>query len=135
MLLRAAPLHVDLPDHAVRVVHAGVVPGVPIEAQKRSTLLSIRSLGAHREPIDKRGGVPWGLRYKGPPHIVFGHNAGVRPQFHVWATGIDTGCVYGGALTALVLGEGERVPRDLAARRKHLVVVPAKHEYYSTSGK
>lgn len=134
-LLHDAPLHVDLPEHAVRVVHAGVVPGVPIEAQKQSTLLSIRGLGERGEPIDKRGGVPWGRRYHGPPHIVFGHNAGVHPQLHTWATGIDTGCVYGGALTALVLAEGERVPRDYTVRRAHLVVVPARHEYYMPTGK
>jgi hypothetical protein len=134
-LLHASPLHFDLPEHGVRVVHAGVVPGVPIEAQKRSTLLGIRGLGDHGEPLDRRGGVPWGSRYQGPPHVVFGHNAGVHPQLHPWATGIDTGCVYGGALTGIVLAEGERVPRERWARRKLLVVVPARHEYYMPSGR
>ena len=35
----------------------------------------------------------WASSYRGPPHIVFGHNAMEAPQLHAWATGIDTACV------------------------------------------
>ena len=130
-LLEASPLYVDLPEHDVRVVHAGVVPGVPIEKQERKTLLTIRSVGPRGEALEKRGAVLWGAQYRGSPHIVFGHHARQKPQLHPWATGLDTGCVYGGLLTALVLGDGERIPRNLAARRKLLVQVPAAREYYA----
>jgi hypothetical protein len=133
-LLEATPLHVDLPEHGVRVVHAGVVPGVPFERQKRTALMTIRTLGSHGEAIEKGGKVLWGTRYHGPPHIVFGHYARVEPQLHPWATGLDTGCVYGGTLTALVLSEGQHVPRELPARRRLLVTVPAEREYYVTGG-
>jgi hypothetical protein len=129
-LLEGSPLYVDLPEHNVRVVHAGVVPGVPIEQQKRSTLLTIRTLGARGEPLEKGGSVLWGTRYREAPHIVFGHYARVEPQLHPWATGLDTGCVYGGHLTGLVLDEGEPVPQDVNEREKRLVVVPAAREYY-----
>jgi len=54
------------------------------------------------EIIEKDGIVLWGRRYTGPPHVVFGHNAQLEPQLHPWATGIDTGVVYGERLTALV---------------------------------
>ncbi len=133
-LLAASPLYVDLPEHGVRVVHAGVVPGLPIERQKRSTLLTIRSIGRRGEPLEKGGATLWGARYVGPPHIVFGHYARVTPQLHPWATGLDTGCVYGGALTGLLLGEDQRVPEGLDARRKLLVTVPAAREYYAAGG-
>jgi hypothetical protein len=133
-LLEASPLYVDLPEHNVTVVHAGVVPGLPIEQQKRSTLLTIRTLGPRNEALEKRGNILWGARYKGPRHIVFGHHARAEVQLHPWATGLDTGCVYGGALTGLVLDDGQEVPTDVAARRKLLVAVPAAREYYAPGG-
>jgi Calcineurin-like phosphoesterase len=131
-LLEASPLYVDLVEHEVRVIHAGVVPGIPIEEQERSTLLTIRAVGARGEPLEKRGGVLWGERYRESPHVVFGHNARSEPQLHPCATGLDTGCVYGGYLTALVLDDGQKVPVDTAARRKLMMQVPAAKAYYAT---
>ena len=122
-LLRTAPLWLDLPEHGVRVVHAGVVPGLPIEEQEPDVLLNIRRTGAH-------GGALWGELYAGPPHVVFGHNAVGGLQLHAWATGLDTGCVYGGRLTTLVLDDGERVPRSAAERMRRLRSIPAARAYY-----
>jgi hypothetical protein len=127
--LASTPLWLDLPKHGVRVVHAGVVPGVPFEDQDARTLMRIRTVSANGDPQEKASGVLWGARYKGPPHIVFGHNAGRAPQLHRWATGLDTGCVYGGRLTALVLEEGQQVPPDAKERRELLVSVPALRAY------
>jgi len=126
--LEELPLWLDLPEHQVRVVHAGVVPGVPIERQDPRSLMYMRSLGRSGEAIEERGRVLWGERYQGPPHIVFGHNAQADVQIHAWATGIDTGCVYGGALTAMVLREGESPPR-MIDRRSVLVSVKARRPY------
>jgi hypothetical protein len=124
-------LWLDLPEHGARVVHAGVLPGVLIEEQLKKTLLHVRTVGSNGEPReDKDGRAPWGKEYEGPPHVVFGHNAAPRPQLQPWATGLDTGCVYGGHLTALVLADGQRVPRDLRARRRLLVSVPARRAYF-----
>jgi hypothetical protein len=122
------PLWLDLPEHGVRVVHAGVVPGVAIERQDPKTLLYIRSIAADGRPLEQRDKTLWGERYVGPPHIVFGHNAMPEPQLHPWATGIDTGCVYGGRLTALVLRAGEHPPA-VEHRRDALVSVPARRRY------
>jgi Calcineurin-like phosphoesterase len=126
--LEALPLWIDLPEHEARVVHAGLAPGVPIEQQTPRTLMYVRCLDAAGAPVEKRGAVLWGERYAGPPHVVFGHNARAEPQIHAWATGLDTGCVYGGELTALVLGDGERPPpaRDRASA---LVSVRARRRY------
>lgn len=129
-LIQNAPLSVDLPDHGVRVVHAGVDPYVPFDKQKPGTLLRIRTVP---DLAKKRGErqVLWGERYTGPPHVVFGHNAAPGLQLHPWATGLDTGCVYGGRLTALVLGPGQKVPRSYAARRELLVSEPARRMWFA----
>ncbi len=127
--LEAMPLWRSLPAHALLVVHAGLLPGVAIEAQSARHLLYLRGIDDDGRPTERRDeGTPWGARYVGPPHVVFGHNAQPEPQLHPAATGIDTGCVYGGALTALVLADGERV-RPLPERRDQLVSVPARRAY------
>jgi hypothetical protein len=130
-LLADLPLWIDLPDHGVRVVHAGLAPGVPMERQQPRTMMFIRCLGPGGEPVEQRDGgfVPWAARYDGPPHVVFGHNAASEPQIHPYATGIDTGCVYGGRLTAMVLRAGEHPPRA-PDRRDALVSVPARRAYF-----
>jgi hypothetical protein len=128
--LAALPLWLDLPEHGVRVVHAGVLPGVPIELQEPRTLMYVRSLGPAGEPSEKRGEPLWGARYQGPPHLVFGHNAMEDVQLHEGATGLDTGAVYGNRLTAMVLPDGA-APPPLADRRAVLVSVPSRRRYAS----
>jgi hypothetical protein len=127
-LLQTSRLWADLPEHDVIVVHAGIDPDVPFDKQRPETLMRIRTV---LSPNGRRGErhVLWGSRYDGPPHIVFGHNAAPGLQLHPWATGLDSGCVYGGRLTALVLAPGQKVPRSPAARRKLLVSVPARRVY------
>ncbi len=124
-LLETSPLWFDLPEHGIRVVHAGIVPGVDIEEQEEHHLLHLRAVDEKG-----RGRVLWGAAYDGPPHIVFGHNALEGLQIHPWATGLDSGCVYGRALTALVLDAGESVPIVPAERRRKLVSQPAARVYY-----
>ena len=128
-LLEATPVTHVLEGHRTLVVHAGLVPGVAIEEQDPAMMMRIRSVGARGEAHDHGGAVPWGARWIGPPHVVFGHAASLEPQLHPWATGIDTGCVYGGYLTAMVLGQGQEPP-PIAARRDVLVSVPARRRYF-----
>jgi hypothetical protein len=128
--LEAMPFWLDLPEHDVRVVHAGVLPGHDVTDTSHDALLRMRTIDANGHWSDRRdGGDLWGARYVGPPHVIFGHNAREKPQFHAWATGIDTGCVYGRHLTAVVLDAGEPMPRGEAARAK-LVSVPAHQRYF-----
>src|SRR5580698_5311765 len=133
--LEAMPLWLDLPEHGVRVVHAGVLPGVDIEHMPKDALLRMRTIDSHGAWSDARdGGTLWGALYEGPLHVVFGHNARPLPQLHPWATGIDTGCVYGQRLTGMLLQAGEPVPRGEAARAK-LVDVPARRAYYKSGNR
>lgn len=138
-LLETAPLFVDLPEHGARVVHAGLVPGLAFHAQNPQTLMRIRTVRlqarASRGKRGKAAHVLWGTVYAGPPQVVFGHNAGPGLQLHAWATGLDTGCVYGGHLTAMVLADGQKIPRGLAARRAVLVAERAERVWFAPASR
>ncbi len=101
------------PSHVV--VHGGLVPGVRPEDQAREHLLNLRSIRDDGTPSKRIEGTPWGAAWRGPEHAVFGHDAVRGLQRHPFATGLDTGCVYGRALSALVLPAGEIV--SVLARR------------------
>jgi len=129
LMLEAMPLWIDLPEHNVRVVHAGLIPGTPLERTPAEAMLKVRTIDARGRWSDEPDAGPlWAARYEGPPHVVFGHHARAEPQLHPWATGIDTGCVYGGRLTAAVLGEGEGMPRAHRAAGV-LRSTPARRSY------
>jgi predicted phosphodiesterase len=116
--LEAMPLFLPVRDQNVLVVHAGVVPDCPLERQEEQHLLNMRSIredGSASARLEE--GVRWAERYRGPQHVVFGHDAITGLQRHPHATGLDTGCVYGRALTALILPE------------HRLVSVPAHRVY------
>ncbi len=132
-LLATMPVTHLLTQHRLLVVHAGLVPGVPFEQQDPATMMRIRSVGDHGEARDHGGATPWGLRYVGPPHVAFGHAASLDAQIHPWATGVDTGCVYGGYLTAMVLADGQEPP-PAADRQAVLVSVPARRRYFGGMG-
>ena len=60
---------------------------------------------------------PWADDYRGRPMVVYGHTPIVEPQWQNNTLCIDTGCVFGGKLTAL------RYPE------KEIVSVPALAQY------
>jgi predicted phosphodiesterase len=105
--LEALPLHLRFPELNVLAVHAGLVPGVALEAQREEDLLTLRSLAPDGTPSKRvDGGVPWASLWKGPELVIFGHDAMRGVQRHPHAIGLDSGCVYGGRLTAYALPEG-----------------------------
>ena len=121
--LRSLPLWLRLPELGLLIVHGGIVPSVPLEEHDPELLMNMRTLRpdgtGSRRPED---GVLWGSRWAGPERVVFGHHATAGLQQHPLATGLDTGCVYGKELTALVM------PED------RIVSVPARSAYAPVDG-
>ncbi len=105
--LASLPLYLRLPELNVIAVHAGLVPTVPLQEQRQEHLLNLRSITPDGQPSKRvDGGTPWASHWRGPELILFGHDAMRGLQRHPHAIGLDSGCVYGGRLTAYVLPEG-----------------------------
>jgi bis(5'-nucleosyl)-tetraphosphatase (symmetrical) len=114
-------------DFSTVVVHAGLLPGVPLTEQSIETMTTLRNL-----PSPKQTGAdtaaattPWLEQWDAhlqSCRVIFGHDAlrqlqlGPRTQ----SRGLDTGCVYGGSLTGLVLPGNVLV--QVAARRVYTPV-------------
>jgi diadenosine tetraphosphatase ApaH/serine/threonine PP2A family protein phosphatase len=96
--LQSLPFMIDLGSHLV--VHAGVRPGVPLKHQMASDLTGLRTMGANPSG---REGVPWYEVYRGKRIVLFGHWPAIEPRRAPRAIGLDTGCVYGGRLTAYII--------------------------------
>lgn len=117
------------------VVHGGLVPGVPLEQQDPTAVMSMRSidLGTHvpSKRSKSKGSVHWiklWNKYQrslpagwtnfpsNDPEtlkanesqltVIYGHDSKRGLQLEQYSKGIDTGCVRGGKLTALVLSDG-----------------------------
>jgi len=106
--IAALPLYVDLSPDAV-LVHAGVLPGRTVASTDRDILLRLRSFDAHGRVKYRStaGTTPWANLYgrDDGPFVVFGHSARTKVRRFDNAICIDTGCVYGGFLSAYILEE------------------------------
>lgn len=111
--LSSMPMYVQWED--TLVVHAGLIPGIPLTKQSSKYLLNI---GGEEEPTH------WTSSYRGPYHVIYGHSPtqGGKPRIvsrEGYTTfGIDTGCVYGHRLTAMVI-DSEIHFESVAARKAY----------------
>lgn len=129
--------YIHLPQHNIVVVHAGMRPGVSLRHQTKDDLYYIRYMDSDSKFIslkkisrlgkDATGAHFWTEYWTGPESVVYGHNVHsfetplieeVRPD--VFCYGLDTGCCFGGRLTAMVI------------ETKEIVQVQAKRTYYKS---
>lgn len=130
------PLYVELED--VIAVHAGLKPGILLSDQKKDDLMYLRYTDESRKFISLKtinkvgkeasGAKFWTEFWHGPKSVVYGHNVHdyQRPLIEERAPGVvcyglDTGCCFGGSLTALIW------------ETKEIIQVQAKKVYYQSS--
>ncbi len=86
------PFYLDLPEAVI--VHAGLRPHIPLEKQSKEDLCHLRNL---------EDGNPWHATYTGKKLVVYGHWAREGLCVKENTIGLDSGCVYGKKLSALIL--------------------------------
>ncbi|HEY8095008.1 MAG TPA: metallophosphoesterase [Methylobacter sp.] len=122
-----------------RVVHAGFEPGLSFEDQKTDRIIRIRYIdsitkmmvpykdGKREQPP---GTVYWTEGWIHPDNIIYGHNVhsfGAPRESQIIGGkcfGIDTGCVFGGRLTGMLLHNNGQY---------EYIQVPAKETYFDYS--
>ena len=90
--IRSLPVAISFED--ALVVHGGVDPRKSLVDHDVDDLLEMRSLSSgYERPF-------WWEKHDGPHTVFFGHTPLDDPVLRDDAIGLDTGCVYGGSLTA-----------------------------------
>lgn len=133
--LDALPLCLELDGWTV--VHAGFEPGRALSQQRPDKVMRVRWVDkdGHMVPSSDleqpEGSLCWMELWRGPKSVVYGHAVHSLSEPRVddhgafRCVGVDTGCVFGGRLTAMLLLDG----------RTEFVSVPAKREYMPLKGR
>jgi protein phosphatase len=111
--------HLVLDDGRLVVAHAGLKQAYHGRASGR--VRSFALYGDTTGETDEFGlpvRYPWANDYRGSAMVLYGHTPTPRPEWVNRTMCLDTGCVFGGALTAL------RYPE------KEIVAVPAQRVWY-----
>ena len=98
-------------------IHGGFLPTQPWQTQPVEITTEIQVIDKQGRPAkrsDAPDGSPWADHWNGPPFVVYGHTPRPNVVERKSSMGIDTGCVYGGHLTAFVVDD-----RSLIQVRAH----------------
>jgi predicted phosphodiesterase len=127
--IKSWPRAIDFPNAGVTAVHGGFLPDMHIDGetvQREKDVIHhlrwIRKKNGSWQPIPKekrkKGDVLWAEKWKGDRFVVYGHTPVPEPKFDEHALGLDTGCVYGGKLTAAIY-DGIWKTVSVKARKKY----------------
>ena len=87
------------------VVHAGIVPGEHPSQSDPKALVTIRTWDKIGKELNSPQNSAWFSYYKNPKLVIFGHWASLGLVIRENVIGLDSGCVYGKKLTAVILPE------------------------------
>ena len=112
--IRSWPLWIKTDDFLL--IHAGMAPGMRLKKQPAEWLTNIRTWDGTGKNLNRPGADPaWFECVNYDRLIVFGHWAQLQGVDRNNVIGLDTGCVYGGKLSALILPERKIVSVKAAA--------------------
>lgn len=118
--LKKMPPYIHKPKRKIIIVHAGFLPEPAWHKQDIDTITQIRVVDTDGNAA-KRDTAPdkpsWAEHWNGTHFVVYGHAARREVFKRPGSIGIDTGCVYGGHLTAFILED------------QSIVQIPAKKKY------
>ncbi|KAI9367501.1 Metallo-dependent phosphatase-like protein [Aspergillus egyptiacus] len=121
--LDACPVILDVGEITnmgqVVVVHAGLVSGVELEKQDPYSVMNMLTvdLSTHTPSTSRKTGTKWTKLFNrhqavslgsktGVTTVIYGHDAKTGLNLKEYTKGLDSGCVKGGKLTALVISDG-----------------------------
>jgi protein phosphatase len=110
VFLDGLPTHLVLDGGKLVVAHAGLKANLQGRVSDR-----VRAFALYGETTGESDefGLPvrlnWAAEYRGKATVVYGHTPTLNPEWVNRTICIDTGCVFGGALTALRYSEQELV--------------------------
>lgn len=149
--LKALPVKLHLGSNWW-AVHAGCEPKYTLERQNPSQIMRVRyvnqqgtGIALNPDKSQPEGTVYWDQQWKGPESLVYGHCVHdltyprvTNISLDVSCIGIDTGCCYGGHLTAAVFQrefplEGGGIAKYDSFRIEY-VHVKAKQKYFAGHG-
>lgn len=121
-----APSFFRIPFYNAIAVHGGFLPAFAPGEQEHKQVIRIRHVSADGRKMismDKESGETpfWAEKWEGPEHVYFGHAWNETAQLFPNATGLDTGCVYGNTLSAVLLTPG---------MAPYIYQVPAREAYW-----
>lgn len=133
--MRSWPLKLQL-DSTWWAVHAGFMPGDSPETNNPG-VVRLRFVDSENKEVplgetyeQPKGTIYWSEKWTGPSSVVYGHAVHSlefpRMDVHkntsgrvVRCVGIDTGCVFGGKLTCMVISSGDISFVSVNAHRKY----------------
>ena len=149
--LKALPVKLHIGDNWW-AVHAGCEPKYALEKQNASQIMRVRyvnekgtGIALNPDKSQPEGTVYWDQQWKGPESIIYGHCVHDLkfPRINhiglgLSCIGIDTGCCYGGHLTAALFQrdfplEGGSIYKAQQYGIQY-VQVPAKKKYFAGFG-
>lgn len=119
--LSSMALTLHWPRNNCLFVHGGFLPAIPWREQDASIVTSIRNICHGGMPCNRKDcpmGTFWAKKWDQKPFVVYGHTPQPSVVRKERSLGIDTGCVWGGKLTAFILPEKRLVQVD--AREKYI---------------